>query len=435
MNKQPKKLGFWMLTALVAGNMIGSGIFLLPANLAKIGTISLYSWLFTTAGALVLALMFARLSIQIPKTGGPYAYARAGLGRFLGFQTAYNYWIAVWVGNAAIVLALIGYAAVFWPSLNNPHTACLTAIIIIWLLTFINLLGVRSAGITQLITTVLKLIPIVLIAVLGWRYARPHFFTTQFNLTSPHQSNFMAISSGAALTFWSFIGLESATVPAESTENPKRTIPLATLCGTLIAALVYILSSTAIMAMIPLHELSHSTAPFAKAGEILFGHWGMVFITIGAMISCFGCLNGWILLQGQVAMAAADDRLFPSFFGQRNRHQVPAKGLIITSLLITLLLLLTISPNLVQQFQVIILVAVLASLIPYFYTAIAEIIILKNRPQNKLPYLVKLAIALLAALYSVWAIYGAGEQILFYGCLLLLSSVPVYAWCTKDKPI
>src|SRR3990167_3063434 len=193
-NPSHKKLGFWMLTALVAGNMIGSGIFLLPSSLAAIGSISLFSWFFTTGGALMLALMFARLSMQIPKTGGPYAYAKVGLGRFLGFQTAYNYWITVWVGNAAIVLALVGYLSVFWPAFDQPHIACFTSIAIIWLLTFVNLLGVQSVGIVQLVTTILKLIPILIIGIFGWHFAHGAYFHQYFNMTAPPQSNFMALS-------------------------------------------------------------------------------------------------------------------------------------------------------------------------------------------------------------------------------------------------
>jgi len=434
-NPSHKKLGLWMLTALVAGNMIGSGIFLLPSSLAQIGSISLFSWIFTTAGALVLALMFARLSMQIPKTGGPYAYTKVGLGKFLGFQTAYNYWITIWVGNAAIVIALIGYTSVFIPILSEPKIACIAAIAVIWFLTLVNLLGVQFAGMLQLVTTILKLIPILLIGLFGWHYAHPGYFHQYFNITSPPQSNFLAISNGAALTFWSFIGLESATVPAEAVNNPTRTIPLATIIGTLIAAAGYILSSSAIMNMMPAPVLQHSVAPFAEAGQIIFGPIGKDIITLGAIISCFGCLNGWILLQGQVVLGAAEDNLFPKIFAQKNRHQIPAAGLIITSALVTLLLFLTISPNLVSQFQVIILLAVLSALIPYFYTAIAEIVILTREKNRKISFLIKLIIAILAAIYSCWAIIGTGEQILYYGCLLLLSSVPIYAWCTKFKSV
>ncbi len=429
MKKPIKKLGFYTLTALVVGNMIGSGIFLLPANLAAIGSISLYSWLFTATGAVILALMFANLSLQMPRIGGPYAYVKARLGNFLGFQTAYNYWIAVWVGNAAIALVTISYASIFVPILDDSHIASYAAIILVWLLTLTNLLGVYISGWIELFTILCKLVVIIFIGIAGWHFVSVQNYTMAVNITTPHRSNVVAITMGAALTLWYFIGLESATVPAESVNDPKRNIPRATVIGTLIAAVVCIVSSSVIIGMLPTATLQHDHAPFASAAQIIFRPTGKTIVAIGAIISCFGCLNGWILPQGQIAMAAAEDHLFPKIFAKRNHRQVPAIGLIIASLLITLLLLLTLSNSLIKQFQVIIMLAVLASLIPYFYTAIAQIILLrqeKHRQQKKLgPW----CITLIAMLYSAWAILGTGEKILFYGCILLLSSVPAYLFC------
>ena len=431
MTTSNKQLGFWSLTALVAGNMIGSGIFLLPSNLAHIGSISLLSWIFTSIGALILAIIFSRTSLLLPKTGGPYAYAKEGFGKFIGFQTAYNYWICIWVGNAAITIALVGYLTVFWGALENHIIASLVAILAVWLLTLVNIIGVRSIGIIQIITTVLKLIPIFLVAILGWWYFHPEYLIHSFNITS--SSNFSAISTGASLTLWAFLGLESATVPAENVHNPKRNIPLATIVGTLIAACTYIASSTAIMGMIPADKLATSYSPFAAAASIMFGNWGKWLIAAGAAISCFGCLNGWILLQGQVAMAAADDGLFPSIFAKRNKAGLPAHGLIITSILISLLLIFTADSNLINQFELIILTATLASLIPYLYTTIAYLIIADKQSLQLTK--TKIAISLLGALYSFWVIFGAGKVIVFYGSILMLTCVPLYALiATKKQP-
>ncbi len=430
-NKKPKKLGLWMLTSLVAGNMIGSGIFLLPSNLASIGSISLISWALTSIGAFFLAIVFSKMSLLIPKTGGPYAYAQAGFGDFIGFQTAYNYWIAIWVGNAAIVIAMIGYLAVFWPVLHQPITACIMAIIVIWILTVVNILGVRSAGFMALITTILKLIPILLIGILGWWYFHPEYLTASFNVS--HQSNFSAVSYAATLTLWAFIGVESATVPAGDVENPRRNIPLATLLGTVIAAIAYIASSAAIMGMIPAHELAISTSPFAAAANIIFGKWGEWIIAAGAVISCFGCLSGWVLLQGQVPMAAADDKLFPQIFAKRNKAGVPAWGLIITAILISAFLLFTISPDLVKQFELIILIAALTSLIPYLYTAIAAIITINRQHTISKKDIGQIIVAMGAGAYSFWAIFGAGKDIIFYGSILVFFSIPLYALVARQK--
>ncbi|MCK4608340.1 MAG: amino acid permease [Gammaproteobacteria bacterium] len=420
-----------MLTALVAGNMIGSGVFLLPASLASIGSISLFSWVLTAIGAFALAIVFARMSLVIPKSGGPYAYAQAGFGDFIGFQTAYNYWIAIWVGNAAIAIAMVGYLAVFFPTFHNPVIGCWVAIIAIWLLTIVNIIGVRSAGLMALVTTILKLVPILLIGIFGWWYFHPEYLTNSFNIS--HHSNFSAVSYAATLTLWAFIGVESATVPAGNVDNPRRNIPLATLLGTLIAAVAYIASSTAIMGMIPADVLAQSTSPFAAAAAIIFGHWGSWLIAAGAAISCFGCLNGWVLLQGQVPMAAADDKLFPQIFAKRNRAGVPAWGLIITAILITALLFFTISPNLIKQFEIIILIAALTSLIPYLYTAIASIITMRQNPKITKSDIFQIIVALIAGLYAFWAMFGSGKEIIFYGSMLVFLSVPLYGWVIWQK--
>lgn len=423
-----RALGLWMLTALVAGNMIGSGIFLLPASLARYGSISLLSWILTSIGALLIALVLAKLSTILPRIGGPYAYCREAYGSFIGFQMAYNYWIALWVGTAAIAVAFAGYLSVFWPALHsNPKLSFLVSVSAVWLITIINIIGVRSAGIVQLITTVLKLLPLLLIGSLGLLFIQPHNLS-YFNISG--QSNLSALTGAATLTLWAFVGLESATVPADDVKNPERNISRATILGVLITALVYTLSNLAVMGVVPAIQLENSTAPYADAARIMFGPVGGILVAIGAIVSCFGAINGWTLLQGQVPMAAARDGLFPRIFAKESRQGTPAFGLIFTSILITLLLLLTLNASLVQQFTFIILLATLASLIPYFFTTMAELIIFaRDRERfNGKRLFGSSIIAILAAIYIFWAIIGSGKDIVFYGSLLFFSSVPVYVW-------
>lgn len=426
---EQQKLGLWMLTALVTGNMIGSGIFLLPASLAAYGSISLISWAVTAVGALLIALVFAKLANVMPLIGGPYAYCREAFGDFVGFQMAYNYWIALWVGNAAIVVALTGYLSFFWPLLaESALWSCLVSISLVWIITFINILGVRHAGIFQLLTTILKLIPLLLIALIGIFYIHPHFLSA-FNLSG--KSNLSAFSGAATLTLWSFIGLESASVPADHVDDPNRTIPKATILGVIITTIVYILSSIAVMGVMPLTELAHSNAPYADAAKIMFGPIGSTLVAIGAVISCLGALNGWILLQGQIPLAAAQDKLFPSIFLKKTANNTPIVGLVISSVLITLLLLITLSHNLVKQFTIIILLATLASLIPYFLTTMSELVIFFKYPglfKKGRKLFGSVIIAVLAGIYSFWVIIGSGKETVFYGTLLLLSSAPVYVW-------
>ncbi len=423
-----QKLGLWMLTALVAGNMIGSGVFLLPASLASFGSIGLLAWVFTSIGAVLLALVFAKLGSVMPRIGGPYAYCREGFGEFIGFQMAYNYWIALWVGNAAIAVAFTGYLSVFFhPLSGDAKLSCLVSIAIVWLMTLVNICGVRRAGLVQLVTTVLKLLPLLLLATIGLLFIQPHNLA-QFNISG--KSDFTALTGAATLTLWSFIGLESATVPANDVEDPQRNIPRATIYGTLITALIYILSSLAVMGMVPLDKLAHSSAPYADAARIMFGPIGSLVIAAGAVISTFGALNGWTLLQGQVPLAAARDGIFPPVFAKVSQNGTPVWGLIISSILITLLLLLTLNQSLVKQFTFIILLATLASLIPYLFTAMAELLIfIKDREKfNGKRLLGSSIIAILASAYALWTIIGSGEDTVFYGTLLLFSSIPIYVW-------
>lgn len=428
MQQKKKKLGLWMLTSLVSGNMIGSGIFLLPASLANIGTISLLSWGFTALGAFLLAIAFTKMSFLVPKTGGPYAYARAGFGDFVGFQTAFSYWLALVIGNAGVVVAAVGYLTVFFPTLHQPIKACFVGILFVWLFTVINIDGVRSAGKTQVATTILKFIPIGLVMVFGWWYFDPHLLFASFNISG--QSNSSAFFTAIPLTLWSFIGLESATIPADNVENPQRNIPLATLLGTLFAAIVYIVSCTIIMGIIPDNILAKTPSPFAAVAGVIFGPWGNWLIAAGAVISCLGTLNGWTLLQAQIPYAAAADNLFPKIFTKLNRGGVPIWGLIISSVVISALLLLTISHTLIKQFNLLILMTAFTSLLPYLYTAIAEIILLDYKKKSSKIWAF---LGLMAAAYAFFALFCSGQEIVFYGLFTVLLSVPIYAYIYLQK--
>lgn len=428
-----KKLGVWMLTALVVGNMIGSGVFLLPASLASIGSITVFSWCATAVGAMLLALVFAKLSTLFPKTGGPYIYCLEGFGNFIGFQVAYNYWIYMWVGNAAIAVAFTGYLSTFFPELiQNNLLAFFVTAGVVWLFTLINIVGVHMAGMFQLILTILKFVPLILIAIIGL------FFIDSSNLTFFNvsgKSNFSAFSSGAMLTLWAFLGMESASIPADEVKNPEKTIPRATILGTALTALVYIASTIAIMGVIPVPELQDAAAPFADLAGRIFGEWGKLVMGAAAVISCMGALNGWILLQGQIPLAAAKDQLFPKKFGQISKQRAPVFGIVLSSVLVTLLLVLNFNKNLVDQFTFIISLATLAAIIAYLYTTIAEFVIYVKHPEkaDKGKIVRSLTIAGLAFLYTFWATISAGQEIVFYGALLMFTSIPIYGWMQWQK--
>ncbi len=430
-----RALGIWTCTALVIGNMVGSGIFLLPASLAEFGTLSIIGWALTALGAICLALVFARLARLVPKAGGPYAYTRAGYGDFAAFWIAWGYWIAVWAGNAAVAVAFVSYLTVFFPVLGDSQMlAGLTAIASVWLVTLVNCRGVKEAGLVQLVTTILKMLPLLAIGTIGLFWLEPGNFVP---VNPSELPTFSALSVIAALTLWSFLGLESATVPAGDVENPRKTIPRATVAGTLIAAIVYMLSMTALLGAVPRETLSASPAPFAVGAEMMFGNWAYYAVGLGAIVSCFGTMNGFTLLQGQVPMAAARDKLFPSRFAAMSASGVPAFGIIVSSGLMTLLLMLRYSGsgNLVDVFEFIILLATLTTLMPYAFCAIAEFLIYFSDPQafSGERMLGAAIIGTLAFVYSVWAVFGSGAETVFYGFMLLLLGLPVYLWMRHEQ--
>ncbi len=425
------KIGLWIATALVVGNMIGSGVFLLPASLAPFGGISLLGWLFTTAGAVTVALLLARLGRMMPAVGGPYAYTRRGLGDLAGFLVAWGYWISIWSGNAAISVGFVGYMAAFFPPLaENPAFGAGLALSAIWLLTAVNALGVREAGIVQLVTTALKLLPLLAIGTLGLLYLDPGHFRP-FNLSGAPP--FSAVTATATLTLWAFVGLESATVPADHVENPARNIPRATVLGTLLAATIYVLATIGVMGILPASDLAGSTAPFADAGRAIWGSRAGSLIALGAAISAFGALNGWILLQGQMPRAAALDGLFPQIFRRLSKRGVPVPGLVISSVLATGLMALNFTATLVEQFTFIILLATLSTLVPYAFSAVAELVIfIRNRESFVGERLAGASlIAVLALLYSLWAMAGSGSRTVFWGFALLAAGLPIYWWQTR----
>ena len=434
--KLKRSMGLWMATALVVGTMIGSGVFLLPASLAgTAGPVSILAWVFTGAGAILLALVFAGLGRSMPRTGGPYAYARRAFGDFIGFQTAWGYWIAVWAGNAAIAVAFVAYGAVFWPELGDSNLlAALVGIGLIWLLTLTNALGTRESGALQVVTTVLKFVPLAIIGLVGL------FFVDGGNYTPfAPEGTWTAISAAAPLTLWAFIGLESATVPAEEVRDPERTIPRATILGTVITTALYIVATVAIMGILPTAELAASTSPFADAaGQIFGGGWDKVIAAV-AMVSTFGALNGWIMLQGRVPLAAAEDGLFPPQFAKvHGKRRTPVFGLVVSSVFATALMLMNYTKGLVDAFTFVILLATLTTLVPYAYSAAAQayLFITEREAFSTRHFLRDMAIATLAFAYSVWAIAGSGQEIIAKGFVLLLAGVPIYIgmkwWQQRD---
>lgn len=425
----PRQLGLWMCTALVVGNIIGSGIYMLPASLAPYGLNSVWAWLLTATGAMVLAMVFAGLSRAFPDAGGTYEYTRMAFGDLPAFVVAWGYWISVWVGNAAVATGSVSYLSNLLPWIAEvPGASATVTVFFVWLLTAVNVYGVRAVGNVQVVTTVLKLLPLLAIAGLGLglamsgsgRLNSPHFVATPFSLS--------AVTAAATLTLWALTGLESAAVAANKVRDPARTIPRATLIGTALSAGLYILACTTVMLLIPADSLVHSNAPFADAASLFWGssvaHWLALF----AAISGFGALNGFILLQGELPLQMANNGVFPKIFAQESRRQTPTVALCVTSTLITVMVLMNYRKSMLDVFTFMILLATTATLVMYLVCALATLKMLRSgqlAASGKHTMWLGMA-GVLGAAYALWALIGAGKEAVLWGFVLLAMAVPVF---------
>lgn len=429
---QKRPLGLWMTSSLIIGNMIGAGVFLLPASLATFGTIGLIGWIVTGLGAISLALVFGRLASHYPETGGPYAYGRHVFGDFMGFQLAWSYWTANWVSNAALAVAFVSYGSHFFPELSSPFYGLLTGLGLVWGLTLLNSWSLKAVGEIQILLTVVKLIPLLAVALGGLFFLNTSHFTP-FNPTD--LAPLAAINGAATIALFAFVGLESGTVPADCIDCPEKTIPRATIIGTVLAATVYILVMVGVMGIVPPDVLKISKAPLADAARILYGDWAGSAIAIGAMISCIGTLNGWILLQGQVPLAAARDKLFPEIFARLSPQGIPVFGLVFSSLLISGLLYLNHEAHMVDQFTALVTLTTFAMLLPYLYSSMADLMLIIAKKETFTPFrfIRAIGISIVGFSYSLWAAYGAGQEVVYMGTLFLFCGIPVYILMKKDK--
>ena len=433
MTKQNQKIGLLAATSLVVGNIIGAGIFVLPASLAKFGSISIVGWLFTATGALILAKIFSNFSKKLRgKSGGPYIYSKVVFGDFIGFLVAWGYWISCWVNNAAIAVAIVSALSFFFPELvTNPFYATLTGLSFIWFFTFTSSKGIKSSGNIQILTTIAKLIPLVLIILFGFFIFDLEIFP-EFNLTD--QNDFEILPVVAVMTLYAFLGLECASIPAENIKNPEKTIPKATMVGTLISTLIYILSTIVLFGIISAENLINSPAPFAEAGEIIGGKYFGFLISAGAAISAIGALNGWILITSYMPMTMANDRLFPKVFAKKNKKGFPYLSLLLGSILTSIVMTMNYTDGLVDRFEFLILLTTLSTLIPYFFVSVSYILFHVEKRLFKINSFRSVILGLFGSLYSLWAIFGTGIDSIVYGTILLILGIPIYLILKLKNP-
>ncbi len=426
------KMGVVALTLVTASNMMGSGVFMLPTNLAGVGYISLWGWLLTIVGVIALALVFAKTSLLTPRNGGIVAYASDAFGPFIGFQTTLCYWISAWVGNVALLVAGVGYLSYFFPELRNPTFGCIAAIIILWAFVVLASFGARVAGRAQSFTASCMLVVVLGIGVAGWFWFDPHMFSQVYNGTG--KSNGSAIVSAASIALWGFLGVESAVVSSGQVDNPEKTVPKATVYGLLIASVCYVGSCSVIMGLVPHEELIKSAAPFADAARYMFGPTAGNIASALSIIACFGSISGWLILQSEGPRAGARQGLFPKFFSDTNKQDVPMKSLIFTGVLMSLVLMLTASPDLARQFQVVILMSVFASLLPYMYALISLPIIMMSKKINRgRTFMFYCVLTVIGIVYSIFALLGAGTDSMFWGVVMMMITIPLYSFVAAGR--
>ncbi len=415
---EQKKMNLTQLTFIVAVNMMGSGIIMLPANLAQVGAISLLSWLVTAVGSMAIAYGFAQAGMYNQRPGGMAAYAEDAYGKPGYFQVFLLYFLSLAIGNVAIGISAVGYLAAFFPALSStPIMTCISVIALLWLTTVANFGGPGVTGRIGSVTVWGVIIPVGTLSLIGWFWFSSDTFAEAWNPQGLSIAEGMG--SSIALTLWAFLGMESAAQNSSAVENPKRDVPLACLFGTLGAAVVYVLSTTVIQGIVPNAVLADSTGPFGLAFEYMFNPAVGKIIMALAVAACIGSLLGWQFTLAQTGKAAAEERMFPALFARVNRMGAPVTGMIVLGVVQTVLALSTISPTLGEQFSALVNLAVVTNVIPYVVALSSLVIMMKSAkvPQGK--YRFDITIAVVAMGYSVFALYASGMEAVMGGMLVL----------------
>jgi amino acid transporter len=432
-----KEMSLLMATALVIGNMMGSGIFMLPASLAQLSSpgTTLLAWLITGAGSVILALSFSRLGSILPHTGGPYEFTKHAFGEFAGYLSAWLYWNGSWIGNAAIILGTVSCLSVIFPAIGaHPHVGLWVSSVLLWFFTLLNIVGVKQASKVQTTFTGVKLILFFLFIVLAfaggnWLNIGPVF---------PEGKSLSTLPAAAALTLWAFAGLESAAVSGGEIQNSERNIRRSTMFGIIITAVLYLAISFGAMIALPQVRLAHSNAPLIEAMVGIIGKKAGIIIAAAAFMSVAGTAIGWIMITARMSYAAGMDGWFPAVFGKVHpKFKTPSASLIISAVLVNILLAMNYTKGLSGAFTFISLLATLSFLPIYVITCASEIILVVKHqvPLKAHKFFLKSLLPIIGFCYGCWAIYGSGAEIVMYGFLLILAGIPFYTYRLVKKRI
>ncbi len=374
-------LGPVAAVALVVGNIIGAGIYVVPGSLAAIaGPLALVAWLVNVAAYFCLAAVFAALGGAYPISGGPQVFAQRAFGDLIGFEAAYLYWLSCVIGNAAYPTAFIGYLGALVPALAEPLPAFLVAQALLWSLTLVNIAGVRVGGTVQVLTATLKIVPLLLVAVVLLATGSASHLVP----FAPH--GWAAVFPAISLVSWLLMGTETVTIPAEEIEGSGRTIRRSAYAGFGIIAALYLLFGFALAFGLPAAEIAGSSAPIALAASRVLGPWGATLVALGAMVSAAGVLNGWILVTGRLPYAAARDGLAPAVLARLGpRTGTPVAALVVSSVLPALLLLLYFDRTLLDAYNFMALTSTAMALLVLGVCCAAQIALMRREPERFSP--------------------------------------------------
>lgn len=424
---ETKKMGVLELTFIVTVNMMGSGIIMLPANMAQVGAISLLSWVVTAIGSLAIAYGFAQAGVFNQRSGGMAAYAEDAYGKDGYFLVFFLYFLSLAIANVAVASSALGYLAAFFPVLTSSAiSTCVGVIALLWITTAANFGGPKVTGRIGSVTVWGVIIPVGFMSIFGWFWFSGQTFSQAWNPKG--LSVFEGMGSSISLTLWAFLGMESASQNASAVENPKRNVPLACMFGTLGAAAIYILSTTAIQGIVPNAELAASTGPFGLAYAKMFSPAvGSAVMALAAM-ACIGSLLGWQFTLAQTAKDAAETRMFPAIFAKATAAGAPIAGMVIMGVVQSVMALSTISPDLSKQFAALVNLAVVTNVIPYIVALSALFVIMRNAGVSQGVYRRNGFVAVVAMLYSVYALYASGKDAVLGGMLVMAIGFVIYGF-------
>lgn len=420
-----KKMGFGSVLAIVFGSQIGSGIFMLPSTLAPYGMFGIYGWCFAGIGAILLAVVFSELCSKFPHTGGPHSYIKEVFGDIPSFFVGWAYWLISWISTSVVIISSIAYLS---PLLGNitSYVELILEIVLLLIITWINCKSVELSGKIELVLTILKFIPFIIVPVViigSFDYSNIIMAENYTNISPLKISTMVTV-----LCFWGFIGVESATTPAESVNNPSKTIPRAIIIGTCAVALIYLINSISIMGVIPSQTLAISKAPFVEAINVVAGKNISLILSIIASIVCIGTVNAWVLTSAQISLGLAQDKLFPKFFAKKNRKGAPYISVLISCIGMIPILILTKNESLSEQISYIINFSVLAFIMVYIVCCLAflKITFRENKKGKSI-------IGIFALCFCLLMIIEASVQSICISSLFFISGVFILPLIKKFK--